>query len=80
MPAARWLAFDAEGTVPANGELVLDVGLDAAGLPPGSHTATLLLRSNEAVFSTYEVGVTLEVTGAEIFADGFESGDTSRWR
>jgi hypothetical protein len=75
-----WLTVDAEGTVPADGELVLDVGFDTAGLAPGTHSATLLLRSNEAVFSTYEVGVTLEVTGAEIFADGFESGDTSSWR
>jgi hypothetical protein len=75
-----WLTVDAEGTVPANGELVLDVGFDAAGLPPGTHDSTLLLRSNEAVFSTYEVVVTLEVTGADIFADGFESGDTSSWQ
>lgn len=75
-----WLTVAAEGTVPAGGELVLDVGFDTAGLPPGNHTATLQLRSNEAVFSTYEVGVTLEVTGAGIFADGFESGDTSSWR
>jgi len=48
-----------------------------AGLPPGTHGSTVLLRSNEAVFSTNEVDVMLEVTGAEIFAGGFESGDAS---
>ena len=74
-----WLATAAEGVVPAGGQLALEVRLDATDLAPGTAGATLLLRSNEAVFSTYTLDVRLEVSGGELFADGFESGDTAAW-
>jgi len=74
-----WVGAPDEGTVPANGQLDLELHLDASILEPGTYRAALELRTNEAVFSTYVVDLELEVDGAVLFADDFETADLSAW-
>ena len=74
-----WLATASEITVPAGSQTALEVRLETGGMDLGTWASQLVLRSNEAVFSTYTVEVRMTVGSAIVFADGFESGDTSAW-
>ena len=56
----------------------VEVVLDTSGLSPGRHT--LFVRGIDSAGNEGVVGaVFLDVTGTEIFSDGFEGGDTSAW-
>jgi len=54
---------DGEGTIDAYGFHVMQVHLDAAGLPAGTHGAAITINSNDTHNPTLEIQVTLQVTG-----------------
>ena len=72
-----WLSSPSEGEVAATGELVLPLVFDAQDLDPGRYAVSLELRTNEAVFDTYCLPVTLTVTAAPCLADLDDSGDVN---
>jgi hypothetical protein len=61
-----WLTVDpATGTVAAGDTQTLTVGIDTAGLAPGTYTATLVVRTNDPLNPSLRTEVTLEVASSE---------------
>jgi hypothetical protein len=59
-----WLSLSSrEGTVPAGGEVVLRLGVDASALALGAHRAVVQVSTNDPAAPVAEVPVTVRVTG-----------------
>jgi hypothetical protein len=56
-----WLERPAEIIVPASGSIEFGVTVDTTGLAPGTYTATIEVRTDEAVFDRTSIPVTIEV-------------------
>lgn len=74
-----WLSIGSPtGAIPAAASVNVAFTIDTTGLALGTYPAHLLI-SNDTPYGPVAVSIELEVVDPLVFADGFESGDTSAW-
>ena len=73
---APWLSQNPiSGSVPAGGQMMVDVTFDATGLGPGSYCATIHVQSNDPNEAVVDIPVTMTVTDEQCLEDDSGSLD-----